>query len=304
MRVLVTGAAGFVGRALTARLAASGVAVVAAVRRAEGAPEGAVVVGDLAAPVDWSRALDGVDAVVHLAARVHVMRERAADPDAAFAAVNVAATRGLAEAARRAGVRRLVFVSSVKVLGERTLPGRPFRDGDPPAPEDAYARSKRDAEDVLVSIAGLETAIVRPPLVYGPGAAGNLRALARLVRSGLPLPFAGLDNRRSLVGVGNLATAIETCLRHPAAAGGRFLVADWHPSTAELVRALAAAAGRPPRLWPLPSALFRVLAMLGGGAALARLTQSLEVDASGLAALGWRPATPPAAELAALMRAP
>ncbi|BBK33341.1 nucleoside-diphosphate-sugar epimerase [Stella humosa] len=305
MKVLVTGAAGFVGRAVVARLMGAGHSVMAAVRNADDAPAGTIAcpIGDLAGPVDWRPALAGVDAVAHLAARVHVMREGAADPDAAFAAVNVAATRGLAEAAVAAGVRRFVFLSSVKVMGERTTVGRPFRDDDRPAPEDAYGRSKLAAEDLLLAMPGLEPLILRPPLVYGPGVRANLRALARLARSGLPLPFGRLANRRSLVGVSNLAQAIELGLTHPGAVGRRLLVADWHPTTAELAAALARAAHRPMRLLPVPVSLLRGAGLLLGRGAVARLTQPLEVAPDGLAGLGWRPAVPPADELAALMAA-
>ncbi|WP_374445317.1 NAD-dependent epimerase/dehydratase family protein [Stella sp.] len=305
MRVLVTGGSGFVGRAVIDRLRAGGHAVVAALRDPGSAPPGVAVqaIGDLAGPIDWAPALAGCDGVVHLAARVHVMRERAADPDAAFAAVNVDATRRLAEAALAAGARRFVFLSTVKVLGEASRPGRPFRDGDPEAPEDAYARSKQAAEAALAALPGLEPVVLRPPLVYGPGVRANLRALARLARSGVPLPFGRLDNRRSLVGVTNLAGAAEVCLVRPEAAGRRLLVADWHPTTAELAAALARAAGRRPRLLPVPRLLFRAAAALGAGAAIDRLTRPLEVDPAGLRGLGWRPERSPEVELAALMAA-
>ncbi len=304
MKVLVTGASGFVGRAVAARLLSAGHQVRAAVRAPASAPPGtqAVAIGDLARPIDWGAALEGVDAVVHLAARVHVMRDTAADPDAAFAAVNLEATRRLAEAAVVAGVHRFLFASTVKVLGERTALGHPFRDDARPAPEDAYGRSKLAAEELLMAMPRLGPVVLRPPLVYGPGVRGNLRALARLVRQGLPLPFGRLANRRSLVGVSNLAQAVELCLTHPDAAGRRLLAADWHPTTAELVGALAAAGGGRARLLPVPGFLFRAASVVGGGA-IARLTQSLEVDPAGLAGLGWRPMVAPATELEALMAA-
>ena len=305
MRVLVTGASGFVGGAVVRRLIAGGDAVVAAVRDPATAPQGVTVraIGDMAGPVDWPRVVQGCDAVVHLAARVHVMRDTAADPEAAFAAANAEATRALAGAAVAAGVRRFVFMSSVKVLGEATVPGRPFRDASPPAPEDAYGRSKLAAEEALAGVPGLEPVVLRPPLVYGPGVRANLRALARLARLPLPLPFGGLDNRRSLVGVTNLAAAVALALVHPDAPGRRLLAADWHPTTAELVQALAAAAGRTAWLVPVPPAWFRAAAAIGAGAAVARLTRPLEVDPAGLRSLGWAPEQAPERELAALVRA-
>ena len=304
MRVLVTGASGFVGRSLCARLMADGHGVIAAVRRPGTAPVQTTesVVGDLAGPVDWTGPMTGVDAVVHLAARVHVMRESAADPDAAFAAVNVAATGRLADAARAAGVRRFLFLSSVKALGEATE-GRPFRDDDPAAPLDAYGRSKRDGEDLLAAFDGIEVVILRPPLVYGAGATGNLRTLARLVRRGVPLPVAGIRNRRSLIGAANLAGAIAFCLGRTDAVGHRLVVADTHLSTEALARALAAADGRSARLLPVPRFLFGPLRRLGAGGLIDRLAGSLEVDPAGLLAMGWRPEVPPAQEFAALMAA-
>ncbi|MGE0723739.1 MAG: NAD-dependent epimerase/dehydratase family protein [Alphaproteobacteria bacterium] len=303
MRIVVTGASGFVGRALCARLLSDGHTVVAAVRAAGAAPAGTrpVVVGDLAAPVDWSPALAGADALVHLAARVHVVRDTASDPDAAFAAVNVHATGRLFAAARAAGVGRAVFASSVKALAEASG-DRPLRDDDAPAPMDAYGRSKRDGE-AAVAASGVPTAILRPPLVYGAGVTGNLATLARLVRRGVPLPVAGIANRRSLIGVGNLVGAIAFCLARPETAGRRLLVADVDLSTEAIVRALAAADGRRPRLLPAPPILFAILRGIGAGALVDRLAGSLQVDSGAIRALGWRPEIAPDREFAALMAA-
>lgn len=302
--VLVTGASGFVGRALCRRLRADGTRVRAALRRPEAAPAGTepFSCGEIGPDTDWSGAFDGIGAVVHLAARVHVMQETAADPAAAFDRINRDGTRRLADCAAAAGVGRFVFVSTIKVNGERTgAPGAPdaFRDGDPPDPHGPYAESKWAAEQALARIAaatGITTAVLRPPLVYGPGVKGNLRALLRLCQTGLPLPLGAIDNRRSMVHVDNLADAIRACLDHPAAAGGTFLVADGTDlSTPELVRRLARALGRPARLLPVPVALLRLAGTLTGRRrVIARLVDSLSVEAGGLnARLGWRPPKTP-----------
>lgn len=308
MRVLVTGASGFVGGAVARRLVRDGHEVVAAIRTAEAAAAIAgtpVPVGAIGPATDWSAALAGAEAVVHCAARVHVLRETAADPDAAFHAVNAEGTARLADAARRAGVRRFVLVSTAKVLGEASPRGRPLADHDPPAPGDAYARSKLAAEQALAATGIAEPVVLRPPLVYGPGVKGNLAALARAVARGLPLPFGALRNRRSLVGLANLALAIRLAVEHPDAGGGTFLAADWSPSTADLVRALARALGVRPRLVPVPVSLLVLAGRLAGrGAAMDRLTGSLELAADGLRdRLGWRPEPAPDAELARLARA-
>jgi nucleoside-diphosphate-sugar epimerase len=296
--VVVTGAAGFVGRAVTAALLRTDRPVRRALRTPSGdAPQAGVtdyVVGDLGADARWEGVLDGADSVVHLAARVHVLDDRAADPLAAYRRVNVAGTRRLAEAAARAGVRRMVFLSTVKVHGERTA-GRPFTEADQPAPEDPYGRSKAEAEAALAAVAaatGLEVVVLRPPLVYGPGVGANFLALVRAVDRGLPLPFASAANRRSLVYVENLADAVVRCIDSGAAAGGTFLVDDGQPrSTADLVRAIAAALGRPARLWPCPVRLMRCAARLVGRGAMAeRLLGDLEVDSRSLRTrLAWTP---------------
>jgi UDP-glucose 4-epimerase len=295
--ILVTGASGFVGRALCADLARRGERVVAAVRSPGTAPPtggSERLVGDLAALPDLGDALAGIDCVVHLAARAHVMRDRDPDPEFAFRRANAMATRHLAERAALAGVKRLVFLSSVKVNGEATA-GQPFRETDPPAPLDAYGRSKQEAESALREIAastGLETVVIRPPLVYGPGVKANFRALMTTVAKGLPLPLASIDNRRSLVAVWNLCDLIATCVRHPGAAGETFLVSDGQDlSTPELVRALGHALGRPARLFPMPPGLLRAVgSVVGRGDQVDRVIGSLQVDGSkAMHLLAWQP---------------
>jgi nucleoside-diphosphate-sugar epimerase len=296
-RVLVTGANGFLGRPLCAYLTERGHSVAAAVRsRAAGvvAASETLVTGDLSASPDLREVLAGVEAVVHLAGRAHVMRDTSVDPEAAFHRANVDATAHLAHQAAAAGVRRLVFLSSVKVNGERTF-DQPFREADPPAPEDAYGRSKWEAEQALGEVAlanGLEPVVIRPPLVYGPGVKGNFLRLLKLADKALPLPLASVRNQRSLVSVWNLCSLIEVCLFHPAAAGETFLASDQQDlSTPDLIRALSAGLGRPSRLLPVPPALIRGAGRLLGRAALvARLLDSLRVDsAKATRLLGWRP---------------
>ncbi|CAN7158256.1 SDR family oxidoreductase [Rhizobium sp. LjRoot30] len=290
--ILVTGATGFVGQALTKDLAQRGLAFRGA-SRAQGTDY--VAVGEVTAGTDWSAALDGVDTVIHLAARTHVLNETAADPLAAYRAVNVDATLNLARQAARAGVRRFVFLSSVKVNGERTLPGHPFRESDPPRPEDGYGISKREAEDglfALVGETGMAVTVLRPPLVYGPGVKANFASLVRLSTAGLPLPFGAVRNERSLVYVGNLTDAIIRVLDHPAAAGEVFLVADAKtPSIGALAKEIAAAAGKPARLISVPPFwISGALKFLGRGAMAERLLGSLTVDTGKIAGLlGWTP---------------
>jgi nucleoside-diphosphate-sugar epimerase len=298
MRVLVTGATGFVGRALVTRLLEGGeVRVRALLRRPElqaGSTE-SVVVPDLSETSDWSAALAGIDVVVHLAARVHVMREQQADPLAAFRRTNVAGTLGLARAAAAHGVRRFVFVSSIKVNGERTLPGHPFTAADLPDPQDAYAHSKLEAEQGLAQLAAvhpMQFTVIRPPLVYGPGVGANFRALMRWLQRGIPLPLGAVHNQRSLLARANLIDLINTCLTHPAAANRTLLASDGEDlSTSELLRRLAAALGRPARLVPVPRPLVQALAALTGQRAVAqRLCDSLQVDSTATRTLlGWQP---------------
>lgn len=286
--LLVTGATGFVGRAVCDRLAAERLPFRTAGRDA-----------------DWDMALAGCGAVLHLAARVHVMNETARDPFEAFRQANVEATLALARKAVAAGVRRFIYVSSAKVNGEATVPGRPFTAHDVPAPEDPYAISKHEAERALKALAaatGLEVVVVRPPLVYGPGVKANFAALMRWVARGRPLPLGAIvHNRRSLVGLSNLVDLLMRCVTHPAAAGQVFLASDGDDlSTAELVRRMGRALGRDARLWPIPETGLRWAAGLAGLSGVAqRLCGSLQLDISHTRdTLSWTPPVSVDAELA------
>ena len=306
-RVLVTGANGFVGTALCERLVKQGVAVRAAVRSGSTAssyPPGVqtVEVGDIHVGTDWIATLAGVTHIVHLAARVHVMREVARDPLASFRAVNTAGTENLARQAAAAGVRRFVYVSTIKVNGEYTS-CRPFRADDNPQPQDDYAQSKLEAERALSQVSqrsGMETVIVRPPLVYGPGVKGNFLSMLRVLRQGWPLPLASCRNRRSLVGLTNLASLLESCVLHPAAAGQVFLAADGEDlSTPELLRKVARALNKRARLLPCSTALLRLTANVARRPGIyERLCGSLQVDTDKTRELlGWAPPSSVDAEL-------
>lgn len=251
--------------------------------------------GDLCEATDWRAVLSNVQTVVHAAARVHVMQDSSANPLQAFRMVNVQASTRLARQAAASGVQRFVYLSSVKVLGEKTLRGRPFRASDPPRPEDPYAQSKFEAEQALQDIAhetGMQVVVVRPPLVYGPGVKANFERLVRAVAHGMPLPLGAIDNRRSLVGLDNLVDFLRVCVSHPAAANRSLLVSDGEDlSTADLVRRLARALGRPARLLPVPRAWLLCGGMLmGRHAAVQRLCEDLQVDLTeSQYLLGWRP---------------
>lgn len=254
-----------------------------------------MVVGDIGPDTQWSTALAGVDCVVHCAARVHLMRESASDPLKAYRQVNSEGTRRLAEAAAAAGVGRLVFISSVKVMGETTAPGRPFRGDDVPCPADPYGQSKWEAEQALQAVAsqsGLEVVVVRPPLVYGPGVRANFLRLMHAVQRGWPLPLGAVDNRRSMVALDNLVDLVAVCVHHPDAAGQTFFVSDGTDlSTPGLIRAMAAAYGVPPNLWSVPVGLLRLAGTLTGQRdSVDRLVDSLQVDIETTRQrLGWQP---------------
>lgn len=294
-RTLITGANGFVGSALMARLQAEGLHPLGTCRGTS-LNERCVSAPPLEAGGDWSDLLTGVDTVVHTAARVHVMRDTSSNPLDAFRAVNVTGSSNLARQAASAGVRRFVFISSVKVNGEETRHGRPLAAGDDPAPEDAYGISKAEAEAGLKAITaetGMEFVIIRPPLVYGPGVKGNFAAMMRAVARGLPLPFGAVtDNRRGLVALDNLVDLIVTCIDHPAAANQTFLVSDGEDlSTADLLRRLGVAMGKPARLLNIPPALLgAAAAMIGRRAVAQRLLGNLQVDISHTCrTLDWKP---------------
>jgi nucleoside-diphosphate-sugar epimerase len=299
-RILVTGANGFAGRTLVAALLAENHFVTGAVRTGATAPGTThyreVSVGEIGPDTDWRDALSEVGTVVHLAARVHQMRDKSGDPLKEFRRVNVAGTRRLAEQAAAAGARRFVLVSSIKVNGEATAPGAAFCETDKPAPQDAYGISKYEAELAAVELGrrtGLEIVVVRPPLLVGPGAKGNLSALANAIRKGRPLPLGALtDNRRSLLDVRNFASALILCATHPNAAAHVFLISDGIPvSTAQLAHHMGRSIGREPWLLPVPGKFIRLAArLLGKAAAADRLTGSLVIDDSKIRRLlGWKP---------------
>lgn len=298
MKLLITGANGFVGQSLVAELLRRGQSVRSAVRSANmqtGNAEEIAVVGTIDGETNWADALRNVDVVIHLAARVHVMKDVSADPLAEFLKVNLHGTVNLTQQAARAGVKRLVYASSIKVNGERTSETTPFTELDKPNPQDPYAVSKWQAEQVLQRIAqetNLEVVTVRPPLVYGPGVKGNFISLLAAIDRGIPLPLASASNARSLVYVDNLVDALIACATHPAAAGQTYLVSDGEDvSTAVLVEKIARALGRSSRSFHFPPALLRALAGLAGRSDQAdRLLGSLRVSNEKICReLSWSP---------------
>jgi len=298
MRVLVTGATGFVGEFLCPLLAKRGHQVTAAVRNIpDTAIKGAVrtvAVGDIGPDTDWSRAVCDIDAIIHLAARTHVMNDRSADPEALYHAVNVDGTMRLAQAAADHGVQRFVYLSSVKALAERSGV-RALSESISPAPEDVYGRTKLKAEKALLDMVpgtGMRVTILRLPLIYGPGAKANLLSLIKACDRRLPLPLGLIKNKRSLIYLGNLADAMIRVLEADGLSGELFLVSDGDAiSTPELVRRISRALGKSPRLIPIPVLILRLAGVLTGKSdVIDRLTGSLEIDDSKIRQrLGWTP---------------
>jgi len=296
--VLVTGATGFVGSFLCTRLLSEGWKVRAAMLASESpsalvAGVEPVIIEPLGPDTQWNHTLVGIDTVIHLAARVHIMDDPAIDPLTEFRSVNTEGTRQLAREAVRAGVKRLVFISSIKVNGEESP--IPYTEAAAALPADPYGVSKWEAEQSLLQIeaeTGLEVVVVRPPLVYGPGVKANFLNMMKFVHRGIPLPLGSIRNKRSIIYVGNLVDVLVACAVHPAAAGETFLVSDGEDiSTPELVRRTAAALGVPARLFPVPLSLMRLAgALTGKGATVNRLAESLYVDCTKIRReLAWQP---------------
>jgi nucleoside-diphosphate-sugar epimerase len=300
--ILVTGAGGFVGTAVVSELARRGISYRAVTRRPR---EGYLAIGNIDPATDWAIALDGVETVVHLASRAHVLNEKAfnaklvngttAGSPPPFQFADVDATLNLARQAAAAGVKRFVFISSIKVNGEATRPGRPFTAEDAPNPQNPYAQSKFDAERKLFALAaetGLEVTVIRPPLVYGPGVKANFATMMDWVNRGIPLPLGAVNNKRSFVFVDNPADLIILTAIHPGAGGQVFLVSDDEDiSTTELLQRMAQALGRTSRNMPVPAPVLTLAAAaLGRRAFTSRLTDSLQVDIGKTRELlGWAP---------------
>jgi nucleoside-diphosphate-sugar epimerase len=290
--ILVTGAGGFIGTAVVSELAKQGIPYRAVTRAPR---DGFFSIGNIDPRTDWTAALDGVDAIVHLASRAQVKNETVAGPTAGFRAAYLDSTLNLARQAVKAGVKRFVFISSIKVNGEVTQPGRPFTADDEPNPQNPYAHCKLDAEQGLFALSmesNLEVTVIRPPLVYGPGVKANFATMMEWVNRGIPFPLGSVDNKRSFVFAGNLADLIILTATHPNAGGQVFLVSDGEDvSTTELLRKMARALGRPSLIVSVPAPLMSLAAAAIGLRGIAsRLTESLQLDVTKTRALlGWMP---------------
>lgn len=297
-KVLVTGATGFVGSVLMAELKkCSNLKVISVVRKLNtSTDDGAIVVGDIDGSTDYSSSINGIDVVIHCAARAHIMRDESTEPLAEYRKVNFDGTLNLAKQAIKAGSKRFIFVSSIKVNGERSPLGKPFKNSDIPNSLDDYGVSKFEAELRLIELSnttGLEVVIIRPTLVYGPDVKANFASLMNLVFKEIPLPFGCItQNKRSLVSVTNLVDLIITCIDHPKAANQVFLVSDDHDvSTSEMVREMAKALGKPIWQLPIPIWCYKLVGKLFNKSAVVdRLTGSLQVDITHTKdTLGWKP---------------
>ncbi|WP_444904927.1 UDP-glucose 4-epimerase family protein [Microbulbifer sp. CnH-101-E] len=291
-RVLLTGASGFIGSALLSALRSKRVKVLPVYRQEI---EGGLYVPRIDVETDWGTALNNIDVVIHTAARVHVMKEGAADPLAEFRKVNLEGTLQLARQAASSGVKRFIFLSSIKVNGESTTGRGPFTAEEPSNPVDPYGISKKEAEDALLALAeetGLEVVIIRPPLVYGPGVKANFQSMMRWLQKGIPLPLGSINNRRSLVSVYNLIDLITVCIEHPNARNQVFLVSDGlDMSITDLLRRLSRSLRCRALLIPVPaSVLIFTLSLLGKRAVAGRLCGSLQVDiGKTMNLLDWQP---------------
>ncbi len=296
LSVVVTGAHGFVGSALCEHLLQNDhIALTTLSRRQSGFQQAYHVQTDLSADTDLSAVLHSKDVVIHTAARVHMMQDNAADPLAEFRLMNTQVTLNLAQQAATQGVRRFIFLSSIKVMGEANLGGKPFRADQAACPSDPYAQSKYEAEQGLLQISkdsGMEVVIIRPPLIYGQGVKANFQKLIRLMQKQIPLPFKAVNNSRSLLALPNLISLIERCIDHPAAANQIFLASDNHDlSTADLMAMIASAGGKKAWLLPFPPALLHGIGrLLGKKAAIDRLCGDLRIDISPtMELLQWQP---------------
>ncbi len=298
MKIVLTGATGFVGGGLVKHISSlEDINLTALVRQDVefGSNVRVVKTSSLELVEDLVSYLKGHDAIIHAAARAHIMRKGSSDNLSEYQRVNVAGTLNIASQAAKAGIKRFIYISSVKVNGEYTKLGRPFTEFDTPSPQDAYGWSKWEAEQGLWQIqreTGIEIVIIRPPLIYGPGVKGNFANMLRLVKSGIPLPLGAIHNMRSLVALDNLVDLIITCMEHPKAANQVFLAGDGQDvSTTELLRKIGDAMGKPARLIPVPESMLRMGARLLGREDLAqRLLGSLQVDISkSRELLGWNP---------------